>query len=100
MPLRGKLAVMQETSLTRFAWLLIGAALLTSGLMVGASLLGLPHEPSGTFSLPLIDWFIVLSLALTISPVLELVKWMERRGWFGGVKLSQSPRQLCEGGNH
>ncbi|MGH9881948.1 MAG: cation transporting ATPase C-terminal domain-containing protein, partial [Pyrinomonadaceae bacterium] len=36
-----------------------------------------------TFSLPLADWLIILSLAFTISPVLELAKWMERRGWFG-----------------
>jgi Ca2+-transporting ATPase len=37
----------------------------------------------GTFSLPLTDWLIILSLAFTISPVLEFTKWMERRGWFG-----------------
>lgn len=41
------------------------------------------HEPFGTFSLPLVDWVIVAGLAFTISPVLELAKWMERRGWFG-----------------
>jgi Ca2+-transporting ATPase len=41
------------------------------------------HEPFGTFSLPPIDWAIVIGLALTISPVLELAKWMARRGWFG-----------------
>ncbi len=41
------------------------------------------HEPFGTFSLPLIDWVIIIALSLTISPVLELAKWMERRGWFG-----------------
>ncbi len=41
------------------------------------------HKPFGTFSLPLIDWAIVAGAAFTISPVLELAKWMERRGWFG-----------------
>jgi len=41
------------------------------------------HEPFNTFSLPLVDWAIVLGLALTISPVLEFVKWMERKGWLG-----------------
>ena len=41
------------------------------------------HEPFGTFSLPLLDWAIVVALAFTILPVLELTKWMERRGWFG-----------------
>jgi len=41
------------------------------------------QQPFGTFSLPMIDWAVVLSGALTILPVLELAKWMERRGWFG-----------------
>ena len=41
------------------------------------------HEPFNTFSLPLIDWAIIFGLSLTISPVLELVKWMERKGWLG-----------------
>lgn len=41
------------------------------------------HEPFSTFSLPLIDWVIIGALSLTISPVLEFVKWMERKGWFG-----------------
>jgi Ca2+-transporting ATPase len=44
------------------------------------------HEPFSTYSLPLVDWLIVLALALTISPVLELAKWMERKGWFGKVE--------------
>jgi Ca2+-transporting ATPase len=41
------------------------------------------REPFGTFGLPLADWAIVVVLAFTVSPVLELAKWMERRGWFG-----------------
>jgi len=41
------------------------------------------HDAFGTFYLPLVDWAIVLGLALTVSPVLEVAKWMERRGWFG-----------------
>lgn len=44
------------------------------------------HEPFNTYSLPLLDWAIVLGLAVTIMPVLELVKWFERKGWLG--KLS------------
>ena len=39
--------------------------------------------PFETFSLTLVDWAIVAGLALTVSPVIELAKWMERRGWFG-----------------
>jgi Ca2+-transporting ATPase len=44
------------------------------------------HEPFGTFGLPLVDWIIVVALAFTVSPVLEIAKWMERRGWFGKVE--------------
>lgn len=41
------------------------------------------HDAFGTYYLPLVDWAIAFLLASTISPVLELAKWMERRGWFG-----------------
>ncbi|MBZ5689640.1 MAG: cation-translocating P-type ATPase [Acidobacteriia bacterium] len=41
------------------------------------------HRALGTFSLTGMDWTIIVTAALTICPVLELAKWMERRGWFG-----------------
>jgi Ca2+-transporting ATPase len=41
------------------------------------------HEAFGTYYLPLVDWLIIAGLAVTIVPVLETAKWMERRGWFG-----------------
>lgn len=41
------------------------------------------HEPFGTFSLHLEDWLIIVGLAFTVVPVLELAKWLERRGWLG-----------------
>jgi Ca2+-transporting ATPase len=44
------------------------------------------HEPFNTYSLPLIDWLIVGGLAVTIIPVLELAKWMERKGWLGNIE--------------
>ncbi len=37
----------------------------------------------GTYSPSLKDWLIIIALAFTVSPVLELAKWVERRGWFG-----------------
>jgi Ca2+-transporting ATPase len=40
----------------------------------------------GTFGLTLTDWLIIIAAAFTISPVLELAKWMERRGWFGELQ--------------
>ncbi|MBW2189027.1 MAG: cation-translocating P-type ATPase [Deltaproteobacteria bacterium] len=44
------------------------------------------HEPFGTYGLSSNDWVIAVCASLTISPVLEVAKWFERRGWFG--KLS------------
>jgi Ca2+-transporting ATPase len=37
------------------------------------------HAPFSTYSLPPIDWAIVLALALSAIPVLEIAKWMIRR---------------------
>ena len=37
----------------------------------------------GTHALAFPDWLRVNVLAATIVPILELAKWMERRGWFG-----------------
>jgi len=43
------------------------------------------HEPFNTYALPAADWLIVGGLAITIVPVLEIAKWMERKGWLGKV---------------
>ncbi len=43
------------------------------------------HEPFSTFSLTLVDWLIIIGLSLTVSPILEFVKWMERKGWLGSM---------------
>jgi Ca2+-transporting ATPase len=37
----------------------------------------------GTYGLSARDWLIIIAAAFTVSPVLELAKWAERRGWFG-----------------
>jgi Ca2+-transporting ATPase len=39
----------------------------------------------GTFSLSAADWLLTVALAFSIVPVLEAVKWMARRGWFGDL---------------
>jgi Ca2+-transporting ATPase len=41
------------------------------------------HEPFSTYALPATDWLLVGGLAITIVPVLEIAKWMERKGWLG-----------------
>ena len=40
----------------------------------------------GTFALAASDWLLIVSAAFTVSPVLELAKWAERRGWFGKLQ--------------
>ena len=37
--------------------------------------------PFDTFGLSPMDWLLVVGLSLSVMPVLELVKWMVRRGW-------------------
>jgi Ca2+-transporting ATPase len=39
----------------------------------------------GTFSLTAADWMLVTGLGFSIVPVIEAVKWLARRGWFGGL---------------
>jgi Ca2+-transporting ATPase len=43
------------------------------------------HKPLGTYSLPLRDWAVVAGMTITVVPILELAKWMVRRGWFGNT---------------
>jgi Ca2+-transporting ATPase len=40
------------------------------------------QPPFATFALTAVDWVIVVTLAATVVPVLELVKWLVRRGCF------------------
>jgi Ca2+-transporting ATPase len=37
------------------------------------------HKPFGTYSLPVKDWVIILLLAFSVAPVLELAKWILRK---------------------
>jgi Ca2+-transporting ATPase len=39
----------------------------------------------GAYALPLNEWLLVGGLAITIIPVLELAKWMVRKGWLGKI---------------
>ena len=66
-------------------WLNIAIAweLLMLGLILYVPLL---ESVFGTFALPPRDWLIIVVAAFTVSPILELAKWMERRGWFGELQ--------------
>ena len=54
-------------------------------LMIAVIYVPFLRGPFETYALPLVDWAIVFIAAFTISPVIELAKWMLRRGWFGKV---------------
>ncbi len=41
------------------------------------------QAPFATFSLSIRDWVIVVLVSMTISPVLELAKWLKRHDRFG-----------------
>ena len=59
------------------AWELVALALVIYVPML--------NGPFATFPLPLLDWIIVATAAATVSPVLEIAKWLIRRGWFGSL---------------
>jgi Ca2+-transporting ATPase len=40
----------------------------------------------GTFSMSAADWIAIIALALTITPALEFIKWLARRGWLGKLE--------------
>jgi hypothetical protein len=49
------------------------------------------HRPFGTYTLPLVDWAIVVAAALTVAPVLEATKWFLRRAAVGASGRSARP---------
>ncbi|MGB7963411.1 MAG: cation-translocating P-type ATPase [Propionicimonas sp.] len=59
------------------------AVLWEVALLIAIVYLPLLQEPFETFALSPWDWLLVGALSLTVMPVLELVKWMARRGWLG-----------------
>lgn len=74
-----RLSVMQKPFVNK--WLNM-AVLWELILLVLIGYLPFLHKPFGTFSLPLFDWIMVITLSITVVPILEIVKWMIRRGWF------------------
>ena len=54
-------------------------------LLIAIAYVPLLQRAFGTFSFSAIDWLMTVALAFSIVPVLEAVKWMARRGWFGDL---------------
>ena len=75
-----RLSVLQRPFANRWLNWAVGWELVLLGVIVYTPLL---QGPFGTFALSLNDWLLVGGLAFTVVPVLETVKWVERRGWLG-----------------
>ena len=54
-------------------------------LLVAIAYVPFLQEPFGTFAYTMSDLLLTGLLAFSIVPVVETVKWMARRGWFGEV---------------
>ena len=76
-------SVLNQPFANKWLNLAIGWELVMLGLIVYVPVL---ERTFGTYGLPLQDWFIIIAAAFTVSPVLELTKWAERRGWFGPLQ--------------
>jgi len=50
------------------------------------------QRPFGTFHLSPGDWALAAGVAFTIVPVLELLKWVVRKGWLGDADLGIATR--------
>jgi Ca2+-transporting ATPase len=78
-----RLSVLNQPFANKWLNLAIFWELVLLGLIVYVPIL---ETTFGTYGLPWIDWVIIVAAAFTVSPVLELTKWMERRGWFGELQ--------------
>jgi Ca2+-transporting ATPase len=66
-------------SLKKVNYYLIGAVIVSTLLQIGVVYLPIANYLFGTVPLALIDWLIVLGIAVTIIPYIELWKFIERR---------------------
>jgi Ca2+-transporting ATPase len=57
-------------------------------LLMAILYLPILQTPFGTHGMSPAEWAIIVGCSVTILPVLETAKWMERRGWFGKVSES------------
>jgi Ca2+-transporting ATPase len=77
-------------------WLNI-AILWETALLFAIVYLPLLQAPFDTFSLRLADWAIIVVPALTISPVLEAAKWLERRAGRRAPEIGAPPHRADAG---
>ena len=73
-------SALQQPFANRWLNVAILSELVVLGLIVHVPFL---QKFFGTFSMKAEEWLVILVLAATIIPVLEVTKWLARRGWFG-----------------
>jgi Ca2+-transporting ATPase len=76
-------SVLRRPFANRWLNLAVAWELVLLGLVIHVPLL---QGPFGTFSFAWSDWVLTGTLAFTIVPILEAVKWLERRGYLGVLK--------------
>jgi Ca2+-transporting ATPase len=76
-------SVLRRPFANRWLNLAVTWELVLLGLVIHVPLL---QGPFGTFSFAWSDWVLTGTLAFTIVPILEAVKWLERRGYLGVLK--------------
>ncbi len=75
-----RLSILQSPFANRWLNLAVAWELL---LLVAIAYVPFLQRAFGTFSFSLSDWGLMVAFAFSIVPVVETVKWMARRGWFG-----------------
>jgi len=75
-----RFSVLRRPFANRWLNLAVGWELALLALILYATFL---QGPFGTFSFAWTDWALTVGLAFTVVPVLEGVKWLERRGYAG-----------------
>ena len=75
-----RLSILQSPFANRWLNLAVAWELL---LLVAIAYVPFLQRAFGTFSFSLADWGLMVAFAFSIVPVVEAVKWMARRGWFG-----------------
>jgi Ca2+-transporting ATPase len=78
-----RFSVLRRPFANRWLNLAVAWELVLLGLVIHVPFL---QRPFGTFTFAWNDWVLTGTLAFTIVPVLEAVKWLERHGYLGELK--------------
>jgi Ca2+-transporting ATPase len=75
-----RLSIVTKVFANRWLNLAVGWELLLLGVIVYVPFF---QRAFGTFAFSAADWTVMAVTAVSVVPVLEILKWMARRRWFG-----------------